>query len=458
MPRQPNFIFIIADDHRFESLGFNCSEVETPNLDRLAKSGVVFDNAHCQGSLHPAVCVPSRASLMTGRNIFALRGGSAHEPTIGIPEDFDTFPQLLAGAGYKTHAVGKWHNDFGSFTRSFVSGDRIFFGGMSDHDKVPLHDFDPAGKYGSTEPRLEAGLSTDMFEQSAKSFLENVGTDDPFCLYIAFTAPHDPRTPPDGFKVDPSSVSLPDNFMPIHPFDNGATVLRDELLEAMPRTPEAVRQHLADYYGMIKHLDNAIGNILETAERAGALDNTVVVYTADHGLALGQHGLMGKQNVYEHSLHIPLIIAGPGVKGGQKLSPLVWHADTRATVLDLAGLQTEANSDGGSLMPLINGNGDVPRETFGAAYRMGQRMIRNERYKLIRYYQSGTHDKDELPGLPTPTLGSALEQIFDLESDPGETINLAFVPEMQDVRAQLSAALDAWQTQVGDPLARKDAS
>ncbi|WDR03937.1 sulfatase-like hydrolase/transferase [Devosia algicola] len=228
MSRRPNFIFIIADDHRFESIGINCPEVQSPNLDRLAKSGAVFDNAHCQGSLHPAVCVPSRASLMSGRNIFALGGGSADEPAIGIPETFDTFPQRLRETGYRTHAIGKWHNDFGAFERSFSSGERLFFGGMSDHDKVPLHDFDPDGAYATTKPRLETGLSTDLFEQSAKTFLESVGSEEPFCLYVAFTAPHDPRTPPDRFKVDPAIVSLPDNFLPIHPFDNGESVVRDE--------------------------------------------------------------------------------------------------------------------------------------------------------------------------------------------------------------------------------------
>ncbi|WDR03936.1 sulfatase-like hydrolase/transferase [Devosia algicola] len=163
----------------------------------------------------------------------------------------------------------------------------------------------------------------------------------------------------------------------------------------MPRTPEAIRQHLADYYGMIAHLDDAIGNILVTADRAGLLDDCVVVYTADHGLALGQHGLMGKQNLYEHSLNIPLIIAGRGIKGGQRLSPLVWHADTRATVLDLAGVPVEENSEGVSLLPIINGDGAAPRQRFGAAYRMGQRMVRDERYKLIRYYEQGDHSDDE---------------------------------------------------------------
>ncbi len=114
--------------------------------------------------------------------------------------------------------------------------------------------------------------------------------------------------------------------------------MRDETLESFPRSRDALRRHLADYYGMIAHLDAAIGSILATAGEMGLLENTVVVYTADHGLALGQNGLMGKQNLYEHSLHVPLIMAGPGIGEGVRVPHLVWHADTRATMLDMAGL------------------------------------------------------------------------------------------------------------------------
>jgi arylsulfatase A-like enzyme len=464
MAARPNFIFLIADDHRYESIAANgCSEVRTPTLDALAASGTVFDSAHCQGSMQPAVCVPSRASLMTGRNIFASSqnpsaddycGGPYDGPAFAIPPELPTFPQRLRENGYHTHAIGKWHNDRASFARSFSSGERLMFGGMSDHDKVPYQPYDPTGAYPKDAIRFEGGFSTDLFLDSAKRFLTGYRSKEPFCLYVAFTAPHDPRTPPAAFTVDPATVSLPPNYLPIHPFDNGEALVRDEELEAFPRSPEAIRQHIADYYGMIAHLDNAIGSLLETVREAGLDRNTVVIYTADHGLALGQHGLMGKQNLYEHSLHIPLIVAGPGIPAGHRVPALVWHGDTRATVLDLAGIPLEGESEGASLLPLVRGEATALRETFAGAYRVSHRMIRDARWKLIRYYEQRHFPELRGIGEGQPTEGSSVEQLFDLTADPGERMNLVVRRDLQPVRSRLSRNLEAWQRAAGDPMLR----
>ncbi len=468
MTRPRNIIFIIADDHRYESVGVHgCPEVSTPTLDALARRGTVFDGHHCQGSMHPAVCVPSRATLLTGRNIFAsscnptaddytdgqaacFSDGQAELLAFTIPDALATFPQRLREAGYRTHAIGKWHNDRAALSRSFATAERVFFGGMSDHDRVPLHDLDPSGGYGPQY--FKAGHSTDLFADAARRFLRAAGKDEPFCLYVAFTAPHDPRTPPASFAVDPKTVPLPGNFLPVHPFDNGDVLVRDERLEAFPRDAEAVRRHIADYHGMIAHLDAAIGSILETAAELGLLDDSVVIYTADHGLSLGQHGLMGKQNLYEHSLHIPLIMAGPGIPRGERHACLTWHADTRATVLDLAGLSVEATSEGSSLLPVMEGRGAPPRALFGAAYRASQRMMRDERYKLIRYTSRARFPVEAKPGYPFPSEGSELEQLFDLRDDPLERVNLVFRENLQPVRRELARALDEWQIRTGDPF------
>jgi arylsulfatase A-like enzyme len=470
MTRPPNIIFIIADDHRYESIGIHgCTEVSTPTLDALARRGTVFDGHHCQGGMHPAVCVPSRATLMTGRNIFAsscnptaddytdgqgarLADGQAECLAFTIPEGMATFPERLREAGYRTHAIGKWHNDRAALTRSFTSADRIFFGGMSDHDRVPLHDLHPSGGYGCEY--FEAGHSTDLFADSARRFLRAAKKDEPFCLYVSFTAPHDPRTPPASFEVDPRAVSLPRNFLPIHPFDTGDALVRDERLERFPRDPEAVRRHIADYYGMIAHLDAAVGSILEAADEVGLLEDSVVIYTSDHGLSLGQHGLMGKQNLYEHSLHVPLIMAGPGIPPGDRRACLTWHADTRATVLDLAGLSVESSSEGSSLLAVMRGQAAPPRTHFGAAYRTSQRMMRNERYKLIRYTNRARFLMQAKPGYPLPSDGSELEQLFDLRDDPLESVNLVFQEDLQPIRRELALALEEWQRKTGDPFAR----
>ncbi len=457
MRTRPNIVLIIADDHRYQSIGANGeSEVQTPHLDALAARGTVFDQAHCQGSMHPAVCVPSRASLMTSRNIFTSSvdptGSGYNGVAFAIPPTLETFPQRLRAAGYHTHAVGKWHNDGPTFARSFTSGERNMFGGMSDHDRVPLRPYDPTGAFPVESIHYEEGFSTDLFRDAAVDFLENAPSDQPFCLYVAFTAPHDPRTPPEAYKVDPAGVSLPPNAQAMHPFDNGDMLVRDEQLEAMPRPADAVRQHLADYYGMIAHLDAAVGKIVATLEATGHAEDTVVVYTADHGLALGQHGLMGKQNLYEHSLHVPLILAGPDIPAGQRHGQLVWHADTSTTLLDIAGVEPDPASEGRSLLPILQGNPQWERRMFAAGYRATQRMMRDERYKLIRYFPTTEAGTGVLEAESPATPGSRTEQLFDLDADPWETVNLACVPELQAVRDRLAEALVRWQTEAGDPF------
>jgi arylsulfatase A-like enzyme len=230
-----------------------------------------------------------------------------------IPDQLPTMPQLLREAGYRTHAIGKWHNDSASFARSFDGGEMLMFGGMSDHDGVPVRPFDASGAYPDEAVERADGFSTDLFADAAIRFLEVQRGEQPFLLYVAFTAPHDPRTPPERWLCDPETVSLPPNALPVHPFDNGEMQVRDERLEAWPREPEAVRRHIADYYGMVAHLDDRIGSILSALEAQGLAEDTIVVYSADHGIALGQHGLMGKQSLYAHSTHVPLLMAGPGI-------------------------------------------------------------------------------------------------------------------------------------------------
>nr|WP_306263643.1 sulfatase-like hydrolase/transferase [Pararhizobium sp. IMCC3301] len=453
MGAKPNFIFIIADDHRASSIGAHgCHGVLTPNLDALAKRGTDFLGAHCQGGFNAAVCVPSRATLMAGRSVFDLSPPNerdADDFSVGatIPPEMPTMPQHLRNAGYRTHAIGKWHNDKPSFVRSFSSADKILFDGMSEHEEMILQDHDPRGIYEESRARHVPGHSTDIFKDAALKFVETAKSDEPFFLYIAFTAPHDPRTPPTEFAVDPSSVALPKAYMPVHPFDNGEALIRDEMLEEFPRSPEAIRQHIADYYGIITHMDDAIGQIIKAAENRGLLENTIVVYTADHGLGLGNHGLMGKQNLYEHSLNIPLIIAGPNVPENKKSDALIWHGDTHATVLSFAGLEPAPQCAGTSLIAQDKNetNGSM-RQYFGAVYRSSQRMIRDERYKLIRYYK----DTTQRSSTNSPTSGSELIQLFDLQTDPEELINLVFVPEHRATRDRLCEAMKNWQAEMGD--------
>jgi arylsulfatase A-like enzyme len=346
-------------------------------------------------------------------------------------------------AGYHTFATGKWHNDKETFTNSFADGAKIFFGGMSSHLNVPVFDYDPDGTYPNDAKYSGEKFSTELFTDAAVQFLQDYDADNPFFLYLAFTSPHDPRTPPAEYAAmyPPEEIPIPENFLSEHPFDNGEMRIRDEVLAPFPRTPEIVQQHIADYYGMITHMDTEIGRVLQTLETTGHLENTIIIYTADHGLAVGQHGLLGKQNLYDHSIHVPSIFAGPGIREGITVDALTYLYDVFPTVCDLTDVACPDTTEGCSLVPLMRGYEKRVRATVFAAYRDIQRTVRDSRWKLIRYYVS------EETGAGTNCL-----QLFDLEQDPWETTNLADLPEHADRIRSLAADMEMWQIETNDFL------
>ena len=444
----PNFLFLIADDHRHDAIGsLGNPAVHTPTLDALAAAGTALTSTYIMGSTSNAVCMPSRAMLMTGRSLFRVfapnpQDVSPYPMDPGIP----TFPQLLRGAGYRTYGVGKWHNEPELFARSFDGGGSIFFGGMSDHDAVPLHDYDPNGVYPPEATTVGDGFSTEIFVDTAIRLLHEHPADQPFCMYTAFTSPHDPRTPPAEFAemYPPEEIELPPNFARMHPFDNGHLHGRDESLAAHPRDPGEVRQHIADYYGMISHLDAQIGRLLDALAASGHAEDTIVVYAADHGLAVGQHGLLGKQNVYDHSLRVPLIFRGPGIPAGQRREGLCYLHDVFPTILDLAGLETPSGCEGASLVPALTGRDAEMRDcVFGAFQRSQsvgsddstQRMVRRGNLKLIE----------------TRLAGRTHRQLFDVADDPWETRNLAGDAAHAADLADMRRVLHRERMGAGDP-------
>ena len=233
MSQVPNILLTIADDQRFDTIAaLGNAVIQTPCFDRMTRDGLAFTCAHHMGSAIPAVCAPSRAMLLSGRSLFHLPDALIHG---GVEENpVPLLPQMLRENGYRTYGVGKWHNGKPAFARSFDGGAAIFFGGMCEHTAVPVHDFDPSGEYSDSGCRISKKFSTELFADAAIEFLENDQSDEPFFLFVAFTAPHDPRTPPPEYSAlyPPERMPLAPNFLPCHPFDNGELQIRDELLES----------------------------------------------------------------------------------------------------------------------------------------------------------------------------------------------------------------------------------
>ena len=433
--KKPNILFLFTDDQRFDTIrALGNKYIFTPNMDSLVKNGTTFTNSYIMGGQSAAVCMPSRAMLMTGRHLFHLENNGQN-----IPPGHTTMPEAFRKAGYTTFGTGKQHNSTQTFARGFSAGDKIFFGGMSDHYKVPIRDFDPAGKYPKEKIYFENGIhSSELFSDAAVRFLQSYKDDSPFFLYISYTAPHDPREMPEKYlnMYDPEKIPLPENFLPRHPFDNGELEVRDENLAPRPRTPEEIRKHLAAYYSMITHVDDRIGRVLTALKETGHAENTIIVFSGDNGLAVGQHGLMGKQNVYEHSVHVPLVINGPGISEGEKRGDFCYLFDIFPTLCDLTGLPVPESVDGISLASAIRGETRKPRDSLFFAYKNFQRSVRTDRWKLILYNVNGVKTT----------------QLFDLVNDPRETTNLAGEPEYAGHIRELTILMQNWIKKTGDKV------
>jgi len=425
---KPNILFLFADDQRADTIAAHGNpHIRTPNLDRLAASGFSFRSNYCFGGNSGAVCVPSRAMLMSGKVWF-------HVDTATL-KDAKLLPELLQENGYVTFGAGKWHNGESSWLRAFQRGKAVMFGGMSDHTKVPVRDLGPDGTL--TDVHTGEKFSSELFADAAIEFLRNHDGKKPFFAYVAFTAPHDPRMPPEAFRemYYRNRPPLPANLLPQLPFDNGMMKGgRDENLASWPRTEAVIRDQLAEYYGMITHMDEQIGRILETLKQTGQADDTLIVYAADNGLALGSHGLLGKQSVFEHSMRVPLIFVGRGIPQGKSTDAFSYLLDVFPTLCDLTGIPRPADLEGESLRPLWEGKKDHVRDSVFLPYINIQRAVRDERWKLICY----------------PKIGHM--QLFDLQADPDEKINLIDRAEAREHVQRLLKLMSQWQAKVGDTL------
>jgi arylsulfatase A-like enzyme len=400
---RPNVVFLFADDMRPDAIAaLGHPVVKTPTLDGLVERGFTFRNAYCMGSTVGAVCYPSRHMLLSGRSLY-------HYDPKHIP---DTWGDVFRKAGYLTWHLGKKGNTAQEYHKAFE------FNAYLDDNKERT-----SGHHGRTAANR------------AIEFLKTGwGRDRPLFMYLAFEGPHDPRVAASEWMslYNETDIPLPANYKPFHPIDNGWMAGRDEKLAPWPRTEAEVRKQLHDYYGCITSIDHNCGRILEALKELGELDNTIVIFSSDHGLAMGSHGLFGKQSLYEHSMRSPLLFAGPGVPHGAS-DAFTYLFDIYPTTCDLAGVSIPQAVEGRSQAPVIRGEQPSVRDTIFLSFEQGQRAVRKGDWKLYRF----------------PLVNYSL--LFNLREDPNELTNLAEVPSQADRVKEMMTLLEEQQNLYDDP-------
>jgi len=456
--KKPNILFLFTDDQRAGTIGaLNEYDVETPNMDELVHNGTTFTNAYILGATTAAVCSPSRAMLMTGRHYFNIEPNVYAQFAFPAEErgksDLLTFPEHFRANGYTTFATGKQHNGKDWVERGFVQVKSAFLGGMTTHFGTKVKDYSAETGWSEAYQQKEK-FSSEVFADAAVDFLENYKGNDPFLMYVAFTAPHDPRTAPQEFhdKYPVEEIDVPENFMPEHPFNIADDRIRDEVLAPFPRTEEIVQKEISDYYAMITATDAQIGRILKSLKDAGLAENTIIVLAGDNGLALGQHGLLGKQNVYEHSVGVPLVICGPDVPKNVKTEALAYLHDVYPTLCGLTGLEIPESVETKDLTPIIKGETTSVRNSMHYAYNSWQGDLLKGKGR--KHNPGGGHRavrKGDYKLIVSAKLDVFTYQLFDLKNDPWELSNLIDDENYVSVKEDLMNELESLIQETGDP-------
>lgn len=416
---RPNFLFIITDDQA--AFGLRTYEpnspLQTPVLDQLAREGMTIDGAHHMGAFVSAVCTPSRHMVMTGRTLWHLPASLtsrvyADYPASRCPADIEhnTIPGVFNRAGYATMRTCKPGN-------SYPAANALF--------KV-RKDADKRGGTDETGSAWHAEQVLDYLKQRESSHDTT-----PFLIYFGFSHPHDTRDgkpdllarygavnhtdrsqPP---PLNAKSPPLPINYLPAHPFNQGQPGGRDEVLVSgvWDRRDEAtIRNEIGRYYACSDNIDTQVGRVIAKLRAMGELDNTYVFFTSDHGIAIGRHGLQGKQHLYEHGWRVPLVVRGPGIKAGSRARGNIYLLDVLATLCDLAGIPAPASNEGISFRPVLEGKRDTIRDVIYGAFcggtKPGMRAVKQGDWKLVKF--------DVMDGTVHET------QLFNLAENPYELL------------------------------------
>jgi choline-sulfatase len=420
--KRPNVLFIIVDDQSpFDLKIYNPkSELQSPNIDRLAAEGMVFDGAHHMGSFSGAVCSPSRHMVMCGRTLWHLPNARGAIAAGLCPPDLEqqTIAAVFNRAKYDTVRTCKKGNSYEGANKQFtIRNDATKRGGTDET--------------GST---WHGDQVMDYLQQR-----ESSKDADPFLIYFGFSHPHDTRdgrpellakygavNHKDQNSLPPANSqqpALPVNYLPAHPFHHGHPGLRDEVKVSgvwEKRDERTIRNELGREFACNENIDIQVGRVLDKLEAMGELDNTYIFYTADHGMAIGRHGLQGKQNLYEHTWRVPLIVKGPGIKSGSRVQGNVYLLDVLTTVCDLTGVDAPASSEGISFKPVLEGKQQTVRDVLYGAYcggtKPGMRCVKLGDWKLIKY--------DVIEGQVRET------QLFNLAQNANEFIQQHHDPEV----------------------------
>lgn len=439
LPR-PNILWVMSDDHASHALScYGSRLMRTPNLDRLANEGVRFQNAFCTNSL----CAPARATLLTGK--YSHKNGVLDNQLRNRPFDGSqiTFPKMLQKAGYRTALIGKWHlasDPTGFHDWTILPGQGLY------QDPVLIE---------NGRSKTKKGYVTDIITDAAIRFIRR--RDQPFCLMLHHKAPHSRWEPAEKYKVlfDDRELPEPPTFDDDYSHRASAATHADMRLSAMPEFTEERSPHwspekrkkwnyqrfLKDYLRTIASVDEAMGRLLAVLDDSGLARDTVVVYTSDNGVFLGDHGWFDKRFMYEQAFRIPLLVRYPRlVESGVRNDQLVVNVDFAPTILDLAGVAAPGDMQGKSLVPLLKGQAVPWRKSVYYRYYeypISHRVlphygVRTDRYKLIHF----------------PTTGEW--ELFDLKADPHELRSRYGDPAMAVVLKQLKAELEMLRAEFGD--------
>ena len=462
-PERPNILFVIVDDQSpYDLKAYEpTSALETPVLDRLAEEGMTITRAYHMGSWSGAVCTPSRHMVMSGRSLWHLPTNGVRDagPNPLCPPDLarNTMAAVFNRAGYDTMRTCKKGNGYKAANEQFTVRREATKRRASDEEGSAWH--------------AEQVLAY-LRERKAEA------DTDPFLIYLGFSHPHDPRWAKDELlskygaqnepvpdPANPNAPALPGNYLPAHPFHHGHPGLRDEVnvQGVKERRDEAtIRNEIGRQFACNENIDIQIGRVLEELEAMGELAETYVVYTSDHGIAIGRHGLQGKQNLYEHTWRVPLIVRGPGIEGGSQATGNVYLMDMLSTLCDLAGIDAPATCEGESFRQVLEGEREKVRDVLYGVYcggtKPGMRSVRSGDWKLIQYdLMEGEVRETQLFNLadnPMELLGEHHDEavVALTRNQPNAAqINLAHEQRFAAKRAEMEALLWAEMERWDDP-------